>query len=157
MFGFQQRGLLPKPTFNIREAEEARNKERSRQKQNFDMGSRSLPPLAVGNRFLVQHPLTKRWDNKELIDSVTDASRSYEITFTNGRKTRRNRRFLKKISYADCIKLNLNLNSTISNDTADKKLHQPKKSILKTPDADTLTAHLLSPRLANTRSVHYAV
>ena len=160
MFGFQQRGLLPslaKPSIDIREAEEARNKERARQKQSFDTGSRSLPPLAVGDRVLVQHPLTKRWDNKATIASVTDTGRSYEIIFTNGRQTRRNRRFLKKFSYADCTKLNLNLHPTHpKTDMADKMIRQPKNSILKSPDADTLTGPRRSPRLASKKSVHYA-
>ena len=107
MFGFHQRGILPsldRPDINFHEAELARQKTKSSQKKQFDFGSHALPPLLAGTKVHVQHPLTKRWDKGAEIVQILDSGKSYDIKYLDGRLTRRNCRFLRPISYAECAK-----------------------------------------------------
>ena len=137
MFGYKQRGLLPtisNPILDLKSAEDAKLKLSQAHKRYFDKGTLSLPPLLAGTTVLVQHPLTKRWDKKAKIIKVTDSGRSYEIEFSNGRLTRRNRCFFKMISYTDSTKMGL---KPVSNVVEPVKNSVPGSILKKQNKADT--------------------
>ena len=154
MFGYSQRGILPSvvnPVINLQTAEEARQKTRTSQKSYFDQGSHLLAPLAVGSKVHVQHPLTKRWDSKASILHILDSGRSYDIQFHDGRTTRRNRRFLRPFSYADCAKEGIVSRS--SDITSPVSTIQDRQSILISADKQVRK----SPRLLMKKAVRYAI
>ena len=150
MFGYQQRGILPSlnhPLVDLKEAESARQKIRDSQKKTFDAGSHVLQPISIGTKVLVQHPISKRWDRKAVILSILESGRSYEIKYSDGKLTRRNRRFLRPMSYADVAK-----------DITHESISSPsQKSILKSPDYVVSAALRRSSHLKDKKSVHYAV
>ena len=107
MFGYKQQGILPSfdnPSVNLAFAEADRQKTRNEHKRVFNVGSHILPPLSVGSKVLVQHPITKRWSHRAVISKILDSGRSYDIQFLDGRYTRRNQSFLRPFSYADSVK-----------------------------------------------------
>ena len=151
MFGYQQRGILPSFTqsqVDLPSAEAAREKTRISQKQTFDVGSHTLSPIAVGTKVLVQHPLSKRWSHKAIILNILDSGRSYNIKFADGRETRRNRRFLRPISYADAAK---NAPLPVKADIPASS----QKSILKSSSNPAFPRRSL--RLQSKKSVSYAL
>ena len=152
MFGFHQRGILPsldRPTVNLHEAELARQNTKSSQKKLFDVGSHILPPLVAGTKVRVQHPISKRWDKKAVIVQMLESGKSYDIKYHDGRLTRRNRRFLRPITYAECAK------GESAPDSSD--ITCPQRSILKKPIADASSSNSRrSPRLAMKKSVRYS-
>ena len=79
----------------MKEAEQSRDQVSLETKKFFDRHSNKLPALQIGNKVLVQHPVSKRWDKHAEIVSIHDNLRSYEIKFENGKLSRRNRRFLR--------------------------------------------------------------
>ena len=98
MFGYTQRGLLPRVSqkrVDMKEAQQSKDHITLETKKFFDRHSNKLPALQVGNKVRVQHPVSKRWDKNAEIVAVHDNLRSYEIKFDNGKISRRNRRFLR--------------------------------------------------------------
>ena len=55
----------------------------------------SLPPLQVGDHVRIQHPLSKKWDDKEVVEVVRETGLSYIIKKSDGRSFLRGRRLIK--------------------------------------------------------------
>ena len=55
----------------------------------------SLPPLQVGDQVRIQHPLSKKWDEKGIVEAVRDTGLSYVIKRSDGRSFIRGRRLVK--------------------------------------------------------------
>ena len=72
----------------IRRAKELRT-------EHFNRRAHPLPPFAVGNHVLIQHPITKRWETSGVIVEV-GPNRDYLVKTPAGRIFRRNRRFLRR-------------------------------------------------------------
>ena len=155
MFGYKQRGLLPtisNPITDLESAEEAKLNLGKIHKRYFDKGAVPLTPLVPGTAVLVQHPLTKRWDKRAKIISATNSGRSYQIEFSDGRLTRRNRRFLKLISHADSTKMGLR---PVSDVIVPVERSVPGSILKNQHIADTPASLRRSPRLSS-KNVHYA-
>ena len=73
-----------------------------------------LSLLNIGQRVMVQHPTSKRWDSKATIISMRNNKRSYLVKQDDGRTWIRNRKFLRPISN------NVNENDTL-------KRHNPSQ------------------------------
>ena len=86
VYGYELRSLLP--------VIERRDVEAANRKEYYDKGARTLKPLDVEDKVVVQHEETKRWDRKGSIIEKGD-HRKYLIKLDNGRKIWRNRRFLR--------------------------------------------------------------
>ena len=55
----------------------------------------SLPPLQVGGRVWIPHPLSKKWDEKGVVEAVRETGLSYVIKRSDGRSFIRGRRLVK--------------------------------------------------------------
>ena len=58
----------------------------------------ALPELTVGQKVLIQNPLSNVWDNKGKITSIRPNKRSYDVVFDTGKTYLRNRKFLRPIN-----------------------------------------------------------
>ena len=58
----------------------------------------ALPELTIGQKVLIQNPLSNVWDNKGKITSIRPNKRSYDVVFDNGKTYLRNRKFLRPIN-----------------------------------------------------------
>ena len=85
---------IPDQTFADHEAQRRRRTEKLRAHAN--KSSRPKPHLHVGQPVIVQHVLTKRWDQRGTIIEDRDNGRSYLVRINN-RKYLRNRRFLRPL------------------------------------------------------------
>ena len=82
---------------------------------------RTLPPLAVNQKVLVQNAITKVWNETGTVSAVRPNGRSYEILMENGSTSLRNRKFLKPI-------LNTENNSTVPQSDDIEASNQPRRS-----------------------------
>lgn len=103
-FGHRQRGLLP--TLPVRpinqdHAISSRKESRRYAKDRFDSRASILPNLAIGDRVLLQDPVSKTWTMKGTVVSTLPSGRTYEIETDDAGKKIRNRRFLRPYSSAD--------------------------------------------------------
>ena len=57
----------------------------------------TLPSLTPGQKVELQNPFNQEWDEQGTVASVCPSQQSYEITRTNGKNVRRNRRFLRPL------------------------------------------------------------
>ena len=101
-FGRRLRGILPHlPGANDLDIDNAisgaNNRKSLMQKTESNPGT-PLKKLHVNQRILVQHPITKKWENKGKITGIRSKGRSYEILLDSGKKYIRNRAFLRPIS-----------------------------------------------------------
>ena len=62
----------------------------------YDAQARPLPKLCVGQRVLLQDPVSKRWDKAGTVMGVGH-SRNYEVVLPSGRAGWRNRRHLRPL------------------------------------------------------------
>ena len=58
----------------------------------------ALPELTIGQKVLIQNPLSNVWDNKGKITSIRPNKRSYDVVFDTGKTYLRNRKFLRPIN-----------------------------------------------------------
>ena len=72
---------------------------RAKAMEKYDLSSKTLPPLAIGDHVLIQDQHNKRWDKTGVITRM-GCSRDYEIRMPSGRLVWRNRRFLRKAKLA---------------------------------------------------------
>ena len=64
--------------------------------EHFNRRARPLPALAVGNKVLIQHPITKCWATPGIITEI-GPNRDYLVKTAAGRVFRRNRRLLRRL------------------------------------------------------------
>ena len=100
MFGRRQRTKLPclpasYDPIDIVTAFKGRERQKHQSKAYYDSNSRSLKPLTINQKVLVQNPNNNRWDSYAKIIDIRDSGRSYKIEFANGKISLRNRRFLR--------------------------------------------------------------
>ncbi|QQP40014.1 Transposon Tf2-6 polyprotein, partial [Caligus rogercresseyi] len=67
---------------------------RAKAKAAYDVGSKELSELKVGDIVRVQHGLTKKWNLAEVLE-IRPRGRSYLVKTESGRLYWRNRRYLK--------------------------------------------------------------
>jgi hypothetical protein len=102
VFGFLQRTSSPGlPSIYRRlskdDLEEAMDKKLQNAEKNkfkYDLRSRNLPNLRIGQMVFIQDPINKNWQRKGIIVERRNNGRSYLIE-SNGSKLLRNRRLLK--------------------------------------------------------------
>ena len=97
LLGRRQRSLLPalpSKKVHFAEAEEARRKTRESTKKYHDRTARALPPLEVGSRVRLQHPISLKWDTTGTVKEVRESGRSY-IVESEGKAYTRNRKALR--------------------------------------------------------------
>ena len=59
--------------------------------------TKDLPPLAVGTSVVVQDPKTHKWSSRAVITGVRSSGHSYDIRFSNGNTSARNRRNIRPL------------------------------------------------------------
>ncbi len=91
---FKRRLRTPIPALS---APDASGEPGGRQQEDGNAKGRRLTRFDVGDRVRVQHPATRRWDSKATIIKVSSNGRSYTVDFDNGKRTRRNRRYLREL------------------------------------------------------------
>ena len=70
--------------------------------EHYDRSAKTLAPLKIGNKVMVQNTQTKVWDRIGNIVQI-GPHRKYQVKFPSGRCLWRNRRFLRPIPQDDCI------------------------------------------------------
>ena len=100
-FGRRLRGCLPHlPGANDLDIANAKAgaEERKRLMENTEHKPKlTLRELTIGQKVLIQNPLTNKWDNKGRITGIRPNGRSYDILFDSGKAFIRNRKFLRPI------------------------------------------------------------
>ena len=82
---------------------ESRRKELAENsKHHSDQHAYKLSPLPLNSKAMLQNPKTKRWDSLVTISEVRPSG-SYWVTFENGARTLRNRRYLRPINTSPAI------------------------------------------------------
>lgn len=66
-----------------------------RPEQNMSSKEDKLKPFALGDRVLIQNPISKKWDSKGKVVKVHRNERSYDLETDDGRIFRRNRIYLR--------------------------------------------------------------
>jgi len=73
-----------------------KNEAKTRAMVRYDVSSKTLPPLEMGDAVLVQDHKNRQWERKGKI-VCAGKNRAYKIKMSNGRLWWRNRKFLKKL------------------------------------------------------------
>ncbi len=138
LLGRRQRGLLPAlppDDINHEEAVAARRHARDTGAAYHDAHAHPLPTLSQGQRVLIQHPLTKKWDSHGTVSDIREDGRSYEIQTDRGTAILRNRRFLRPCSLQVPT-----ADSAMDNHPSEEASGHPRRS----------------PRLIAKKSVHFS-
>ena len=102
--GRRQRTFLPDFGSHVSESEsifspDFRSHDRQQSKLVFDRQSKDLSTLDIGDSVLCQNPVSKLWSDEGIIISMDSNKRSY-IVDIHGKLYRRNRIFLKPMSFS---------------------------------------------------------
>lgn len=71
-----------------------------RNERNYNKCAKDLIPLKIGEKVIIQNPITKYWDRTGTVVSV-GKRRDYSIKLPCGKLTWRNRKYLRKTTVND--------------------------------------------------------
>ena len=106
----------------MRDHESKRGQMMEKIKENADSGKRTNFELVVGTRVVIQHPKTKRWTTNGVVLEMKSNRRTYVIEKENGKRSLRNRKFLRP-------SLNQEKDIVSENDQEETVIEQPKPII----------------------------
>eukprot|EP00095_Tigriopus_kingsejongensis_P002758 maker-scaffold1440_size41170-snap-gene-0.6 protein:Tk02758 transcript:maker-scaffold1440_size41170-snap-gene-0.6-mRNA-1 annotation:"PREDICTED: uncharacterized protein K02A2.6-like" len=100
-FGRRQRFSLPTlpvhhQSIDIDSGIGARNAVAERSKVNYDKHTRSLPPLSLDQRVVIQDPVSRFWSKEGVISGMRDGGLSYLVE-REGRSYIRNKKFIRPV------------------------------------------------------------